>query len=299
MQTAERTLTLSGKQARYYDFSNLNDANVQPTETKPIAHFYGGNGFAVGVYEPLIRALSQHFQVISLAMQGYWHDLPTAKVLTRQQDADNLIAFLEQTQDGPVIGIGHSQGATATAMAAAKRPDLFSALYLLDPVTFTKAQKTIYGLIPRAIVMTQEPFKSTLVKQADWDSVDAYYQYLRQHRAFKRISDDHLKTFAQNSLVQHQVGGFRLLFQPEQELASYFGTPYIDAALKTLNKTAVPYHIILGKPSVFNSEKVRQNWRHFVPSDSVTELADYGHLLPMEAPQTCADIILQQQQTYQ
>ena len=292
MQQYEHRITLSDKQARYYDFSN-SDHSDSETLQKPLLHFYGGNGFVTGVYQPLINELSQQFNVISLAMRGYWPDLPTDKVMTREQDADVLIEFLEQTQAGPVIGVGHSQGASATAIAAAKRPDLFSALYLIDPVTFTKKQTLLYNRIPRLVLLTQEPFKSTRKKQADWDSVDDYYQDLRQKRAFKRISDAHLKVFAKNSLVAKDQGesGFRLLFQPKQELASYFGTPYITPALKKLNKKNLPYYLILAKPSIFNSEKVRQSWKSIVPIQNRIVLSDYGHLLPIEAPKACAQVI--------
>lgn len=287
MQQYEHRITLSGKLARYYDFSDSDTAQ------KPLLHFYGGNGFVTGVYQPLINELSQQFNVISLAMRGYWPDLPTDKVMTREQDADVLIEFLEQTQTGPVIGVGHSQGATATAMAAAKRPDLFSALYLVDPVTFTKKQTLLYNRIPRLVLLTQEPFKSTRKKQSDWDSVDEYYQDLRHNRAYKRISDDHLKIFAKNSLVlkQKEQSGFSLLFQPKQELASYFGTPYITPALKKLNKKEVPFYLILAKPSIFNSNKVRESWKGLVPIQNRIVLSDYGHLLPLEAPKACAEVI--------
>ena len=292
MQQYEHRITLSDQQARYYDFSD-SDSSDSNTLQKPLLHFYGGNGFVTGVYQPLINELSQQFSVISLAMRGYWPDLPTDKVMTREQDADLLIEFLEQTQAGPVIGVGHSQGASATAIAAAKRPDLFSALYLIDPVTFTKKQTLLYNRIPRLVLLTQEPFKSTRKKQADWDSVEEYYQHLRQKRAFKRISDAHLKIFAENSLVAKEQGkyGYSLLFQPKQELASYFGTPYITPALKKLNKKKLPYYLILAKPSIFNSEKVRQSWKSIVPLQNRIVLSDYGHLLPIEAPKACAQVI--------
>lgn len=290
-QDRERAIVIASKKARYYDFSALNGSTK--SAHLPPAHFYGGNGFTAGVYEPLLTDLSQDFAVTSLAMRGYWHDLPAAPTLTREQDADMLIAFLEQTYSQPVIGIGHSQGATATALAAAKRPDLFSQLYLIEPVTFTKKQKIIYDLLPRALKMRQEPFKSTSVKQAHWNSVTAYYDHLRAHRAFKRISDEHLYTFAQNSLVAANQGGFELLFSPAQELANYFGTPYINAALKKLNKVKLPYTLIVGKPTIFISDKVRASWQEIVADDKLITLSDYGHLLPMEAPEQCADIILQ------
>lgn len=290
MQTFDRTITLDGKKARYYDLSALTD-NDKNTELPP-AHFYGGNGFTTGVYLPLLTKLSERFAITSLAMRGYWHDLPAVKKLTREQDADVLIDFLERTQDKPIIGMGHSQGATATAIAAAKRPELFSQLYLIEPVTFTKSQKQVIGLIPDKLKTGQEPFKSTRAKQADWESIDSYYDYLRAHRSFKRINDDNLYVFAKNSLVENEQGQYSLLFAPEQELASYFDTPFVNDALKKLNALDVPYTIIVGKPSIFISDDVRKVWKKLVPADQIIMYSDNGHLLPMEAPEQCADIIV-------
>lgn len=282
----EQRIKLNGKNAKYYNIKN-------PTASQT-AHFYGGNGFALGVYEPLLSDLAQHLNITALTMRGEWYDKPTADKMTREEDADVLIEFLQKTQDKPIIGIGHSQGATATTMAAAKRPDLFSALYLLEPVTFTNQQGKLYSLVPRMVKMTREPFKSTQVKQADWDSVDAYYQFLRRHKAYKRITDEHLLTYAKNSLEAGQSAELTLRFSPKQELANYFGTPLIMKPLQQLiadNK--VPVQLIIGKPSMFISQQVRQMWDKFVPSEQMTVLNDYGHLLPLEAPELCAKLIFQ------
>ena len=282
----EQRINLNGKNAKYYNIKN-------PTASQN-AHFYGGNGFALGVYEPLLNDLAQHLNITALTMRGEWYDKPTGDKLTREQDADVLIEFLQKTQDKPIIGIGHSQGATATTMAAAKRPDLFSALYLLEPVTFTNQQGKLYSLVPRVVKMTREPFKSTQVKQANWDSVDAYYQFLRRHKAYKRITDEHLLTYAKNSLEAGQSAKLTLRFSPKQELANYFGTPLIMKPLQQLiadNK--VPVQLIIGKPSMFISQQVRQMWDKFVPNAQMTVLNDYGHLLPLEAPELCAKLIFQ------
>lgn len=64
---------------------------------------------------------------------------------------------------------------------------------------------------PDDLKIGQEPFKSTLAKQADWDSIESYYDYLRAHRAFKRINDDHLYTFGKNSLIENEQGKYSLL----------------------------------------------------------------------------------------
>lgn len=296
MQAFERTITLEGKKARYYDLSAL----VDNDENSPLsaAHFYGGNGFTTGVYIPLLTKLSEQFSITSLAMRGYWYDLPSVKKLTREEDANILIDFLEKTQDKPIVGIGHSQGATATAIAAAKRPELFSQLYLIEPVTFTKSQTLMMNSAPDEMKVNQEPFKSTQAKQADWESIESYYDYLRAHRAFKRIDDNNLYVFAKNSLIQNEQGQYSLLFTPEQELASYFDTPFVNDALRDLNALNVSYTIIVGKPSMFISDEVRKVWEDLVPVERIIELTDNGHLLPMEAPEQCANIIMRNFMSY-
>ena len=288
MEAFTKRINIDGKQARYYDLQPLNLSEESGSLKRQPAHFYGGNSFTVGTYAPLLNELATDFDLSALALRGYWYDKPQAPRLTREQDADILIEFLEKTQDAPIVGIGHSQGATATAIAAAKRPDLFSQLYLIEPVTFTKKQATLYNLLPRQFLLSREPFKSTLTKQSTWASIDDYYESLRTQRAYKRISDEHLKVFAEQSLSANDDGSCSLMFAPEQELANYFGAPHIDAALK---KLSCPYTLITGKPTLFINDKVRKQWQKFVPDGSVISLPDYGHLLPMEAPELCAQII--------
>ena len=288
MKAFTNSMDIDGQQARYYKLSQLNQPAATNTNKRPSAHFYGGNSFTVGTYSPLLTELATNFNMTSLAMRGYWYDKPKARCLTREQDADMLIKFLDKTQDGPIVGIGHSQGATATAMAAAKRPDLFSQLYLIEPVTFTKKQTALYNLLPRAFMLSREPFKSTLTKRTTWSNVNDYYEHLRKQRAYRRISDEHLLVFAEQSLAANTDGSYSLIFDPEQELANYFGTPHIDSALKKLR---CPYTLVTGKPTLFINHKVRKQWQKFVPDDSIISLSDYGHLLPMEAPELCAQII--------
>lgn len=296
MEDFAKSIVLDQKRARHYDLGALHeaaDSSMSGHTKRAKAHFYGGNGFTVGNYKPLLTELAADFDISSLAMRGYWYDKPKARVLTREQDADLLIEFLDKTQDTPIIGIGHSQGATATAIAAAKRPDLFSQLYLIEPVTFTQSQARLYKLIPRSIKLKRQPFKSALDKQAIWSSVEELYESLREKSAYRRISDEHLYLFAKESLVEQNDGRYTFIFSPEQEIANYFGIPYIDGALKKLNKTSVPYQLIIGKPTIFINEKVRNNWKSIVPAKQITTMPENGHLLPIEAPEHCARVILQ------
>ena len=48
--------------------------------------------------------------------------------------ADDLVETLEATQAGPVWMMGHSMGAAISTIAAARRPQLFHGLILIDPI---------------------------------------------------------------------------------------------------------------------------------------------------------------------
>lgn len=55
----------------------------------------------------------------------------------------------------------------------------------------------------------------------------------------------------------------------------------------------MPYQLIIGKPTIFINDKVRDNWQKFVPDNQLKIMPENGHLLPIEAPEQCAEFILQ------
>ena len=69
---------------------------------------------------------------------------------------DELIDEVEAKYDHPIIGLGHSSGAATTLLAAAKRPELFEKIILLDPVVFS-GRKTIGYLVVKEIGVYGNP----------------------------------------------------------------------------------------------------------------------------------------------
>lgn len=100
MEAFTHRINLSGKQARYYDLGSLNPSVAAEHNKSAPAHFYGGNSFTVGTYTPLLHELAATFDISALALRGYWYDKPQKRRLTREQDAELLIEFLERTQIG-------------------------------------------------------------------------------------------------------------------------------------------------------------------------------------------------------
>ena len=253
------------------------------------AHFYPGNALPTGVYQPLLKQLAVKYNITSLAFRASWKNTPTQnQQVNWEVYADDLIAFIEQKYTQPIIGIGHSQGANATIIAAAKRPDLFKQLYLIDPVSVTKFEAIWIACVPYAIKKKMEPFKTALKKKDIWNNKEEFYQFIKKSKGFKRISEENLKIFTQESLKEIEGNKQQLIFPVDWEVANYALPNNLDKYLKQLN---IPYKIIMGKPSVFLNTKVRANWKKIVKGEVVVN-KNYGHLIPLEAPDYCAAQIL-------
>ncbi len=268
------------KEARYLQLN---------TEGIP-AHFYGANGFPLGTYSEFLKQLSPKFKLTSLSLRACWANIGKAPRQTNwEQYADDLIAFLEQNFNEAIVGIGHSQGATATIIAASKRPELFKSLIVIEPASVTKTMSIVLRLTPYFIKIMQQPFKSALEKKDVWESREAFYQDCRKNRAYKRISDQVLKDFAAFGLQPMKNGKFTLTFSSDWELSNYLLAPSI---WKYLRKIKIPIQVIAGKPSLFFSQKLREKWKQISPNSTIVVNENYGHLFPLEEPEICTKMIL-------
>ena len=253
------------------------------------AHFYPANGFPLGTYSEFLNHLSTKFKLTCLSPRACWPNIGEAPRQTNwEQYADDLIAFLEQKFNEPIVAIGHSQGATASIIAASKRPDLFKSLIVIEPASVTQTVSNILKFTPYFIKTTQQPFKGAVEKNEVWESREAFYEDCRKNRAYKRISDQVLKDFADFGLRTTQNGKFVLTFSSNWELSNYLLAPSI---WKYLRKIKIPIQVIAGKPSLFFSQKLREKWKRISPNSSIVANNDYGHLFPLEAPEICAKMI--------
>lgn len=271
---------IRGMEGTYY---RLNEVGVE-------AHFYAANGFVVGAYHAFLSELSSTYQLTSLEMRPCWEGIgPAKKQMRWEVYAEDLAAFLKQAYDHPIVGIGHSQGATCTLMAAAKYPSLFKEVILIEPASFTPELAMIAPWVPYFFKKTREPVKSTLRKPAIWASKAAYFAACRATRAYKRIPDQVLQHVVDHGLRSTEDGQCRLVISPEWEAANYTMPPTLISALKQVK---IPIRVIAGKPSIFFEEKLRKRWEKNAGNNYAFRVnSQFGHLFPLESPQICAEMV--------
>ena len=275
-----KPIIIQGKGAKYLQ---LNNKGLE-------AVFYSANGFSLGSYSEFLKQLIPKFKLTCLSPRACWPNIGDPKLQTNwEMYADDLIAFVEQKYNEPVTVIGHSQGATAAIIAASKRPELFKSLILIEPASVSTLLGYIVRYTPYFIKKYFQPFKSGLLKQEIWESREAFYNYYRKHKAYKRFPDKVLRDYSEYGLKPLDKGNLTLTFSAKWESSNYTLAPTIWNYLK---KVKIPIQVIAGKPSLFFTDDVRNKWKRISPNSSLKVNNGFGHLFPLEAPEECAKMIL-------
>ncbi|WP_127112257.1 alpha/beta fold hydrolase [Shimia sediminis] len=263
--------------------------SLQYAGTGPKVHFYHANGFGASCYQPYLATIAQHYSVSALNMRPLWPEISAPNPRRGwEQYGDDLIAWLEATQDAPILAIAHSMGAATTAMAANKRPDLFRGLVLVEPAGVTHRLYRLMRLLPYTLRRRLDPAHSVFHRRNHWHDLEELYRELRAIRAYKRFSDASLRDLV-TAMTTADSSGFRLAFPPLWEAHNYVMPPRILPVLKRLS---VPTHVIAAKPSVFVDPAILNSLRNERPDIRFTDLPAHGHLLPLEAPNSAATATL-------
>lgn len=249
--------------------------------SKPPLHLYHANGFPISVYLPLMSELAKNFRVVGMGLRG--QDAQTEGNTSWARVADDLIDFLEVKQLGPVLGVGHSVGGAATMIAAAKRPDLFSKIILIDPVLMSLSQIAVLA----DLRLKEQKDRFFLARKArqrrnGWSDRYQVYDYLKNKSLFKRFEDVYLRSYVTYGFVPSSGGRVELLCPPEAEARIFESYP-LDI-WKWPHRIKSPTLIIRGELSdVLSPEVVGQFCKACKHSQSL-EIKQAGHLIPMERP---------------
>ena len=118
--------------------------------SQPLALLHHANGFCAGVWGVVAQALRPHFRVVAMDARGHGDSSkPREREAYRWECfVDDLVRVAEllaaeQADHRVALGMGHSFGGTATLSAAARRPNLFERIVLVDPVLVPRGGVTL------------------------------------------------------------------------------------------------------------------------------------------------------------
>lgn len=254
------------------------------------------NGFPPLTYWPLLEPLMDRVHAVSLLPRPLWPDPPPAPADEAWPDtwhevAQDIVDGIEHYQLGPVIGVGHSIGGSATLMAAARRPDLFSALILLDPAIFDPDWFAAIDAGRAAGHLARTPISEGARKRRTaFPTRQDAFDYWRTRPLFSDWSDEALWLYTESSTVP-SGDGFVLAWDVGWE-AHYFESIYTGTyALLQEMAPRLPILIVRGGLSDTFNARAAAHVRRIAPDVHYAEVAEGGHLFPQSHPAQAADII--------
>ena len=193
---------------------------------------------------------------------------------------EQLIDTLEREYGGePVCGVGHSLGAYLNFMAAARRPELFRAIVMLDAPVIGAFKGRALGAVKRlGIVDRVTPAGMTRERRSAWTTREEAKAHFKSRLLFRHFTDECLEHYVQHGLIG-APGRFRLRIDPEIEYRIYRTIPHgMNRYVKLLK---VPAGFVGGA----DSDVLRRVGLGAMRGPRFAKLrVPGGHLFPFEHP---------------
>jgi pimeloyl-ACP methyl ester carboxylesterase len=250
--------------------------------TRPILHFSHANGFPAPCYAAMLAPLRRQYRVGWIEAIGTDPRYPPTEgwpLLVAQ-----LIDALERDYGGePVLGVGHSLGGYLSFLAAARRPELFRAIVMLDAPVIGAFKGRALGAVKRlGIVDRVTPAGMTRERRSHWSSREEAKAHFRSRRLFRHFSEQCLEDYVRHGLTG-APGRYRLRIDPEIEYRIYRTIPH--DMRRELRRLETPAGFIGGT----ESDVLRRVGLGAMRGPRfVKRRVPGGHLFPFEHPQLAA-----------
>jgi len=179
-------------------------------------HFSHANGFPARTYSILFEFL-KGYNITSIDVLGQG----------KKHEDINWIGLSEEIFDRvqkikrPVVGVGHSLGGILTLLAAAKKPNTFKSVILLDPPMFSPLKRSIIDVL-RVIKVEDmfSPAAKSKKRRERFDSKEQAFQYFKEKIFFKNFHIRALQDYIKYGLVE-QGSEVKLKIPVKKEVSIY------------------------------------------------------------------------------
>jgi pimeloyl-ACP methyl ester carboxylesterase len=260
----------------------------------PLVNVAPANGITPQTYLPMLQPVLTGHHIISLPPRALWQNQPVPETLgTWETDyARDLLNGLRAHQLTDVIGIGHSFGGIATALAALEDTSLFIALILLDPTILTRQILEALKLMRDSGTIGEDfPLAARALKrQRRFASREDAYAYFRPRGIFKDWDEAALRAYIDDGLIP-DGDEVVLAWSPEWE-AYYFKAGYTETweMLPKLDNL-LPTLILRGGDSDTYVRESASEVQRLLPHATHIDIPGHGHMFPQSAPAETGRVI--------
>ncbi len=256
-----------------------------PGEGPPII-FAHANGFHGRCWAPVIAQLAGRHR-IAYDQRGHGQSARPAPPYRWPDLGADLAALARALGLRGALGVGHSLGGYATALAAALAPEVFAALLLIDPV-----------ILPLHHYIGRLPGVHGAARRRNhWISPAAFYQRLHTRSPFNQWHPLALHAYCNHGLRRLPGGqGYELACPPAVE-AEIYHTASEHAIYEAIAAVHIPVTVVRGHPYLedplanLSASPTTPDLATAFPNGRDLHLTGHGHFIPMEDPDLVARLI--------
>lgn len=218
---------------------------------KPLLLFLHGNGFACGVYAPILSPLLDRVDLAWLDLPGHGDSDAGARWPGWNQSAElayeAFTSVLPEYGDVPVFIAGHSLGGVLSSLLVANHPGLVQAALLLDPVLFTPGMVRLMAILtPLGVWQRNSMARQARKRRSHWPDLGAARIAFKGKGMFRHWTDASLEAYLHYAM-KTVAEGVVLKCSPGRE-AEVFGS-YPRSLWPSIKRITRPLHIIYGAQS--------------------------------------------------
>lgn len=237
-------------------------------------------GFCKELWAPVtedLAARGAHVDVSTIDLPGHGDRRPLPPPLDWWDLGRDVAAHFT---GGRTLGIGHSSGATAIAMAEILRPGTFVALVLIEPIVFPGPySRSDDNVLVMGALRRRARFASREEARKNWQG----------RGPFERWEDRALEAYVACGL-RSSGNGFELACNPADE-AEYYRSGYAHNAFDRLSEIGAPVTLVVGEHSRTHPPATVERLVGELRSAAVEVVTGATHFVPMEQPGAVAEII--------
>jgi lipase len=247
--------------------------------------FVHATGFLPWLWQPIIEKFVPASQAWAPFICDYRSCNPESGGLSWEVISRDLSTFCRLQQIHRPLVIGHSMGATVSAIAAAGYGVEPRGLILIEPIFLPEE---IYSMKPD---VNKHPLASRSIKRTNsWSDEKEAWSYLKSRPLFANWDERVLRLYLEYGMQRQQEGDLKLTCSPENEAAMFMGGWDINP-WPLLAKLACPVLVIEGELTENKGFVDVQRAVSLLPRGEYKSIAGAGHLIPMQKPDELAQII--------
>lgn len=246
--------------------------------------FSHATGFHGYCYLPIADELTDRFEAFAIDYRGHGATArPDDWDVDWSRYGDDATAVAETVApSGGLVGFGHSMGAAALLMAAARRPELFDMIVVFEPIVFPSDREVLAGVPPSGIA------ESARRRRASFPSFDAARENYGAKPPMSMFHPDVLRLYVAHGF-RPAPEGVRIKCDPEHE-ARTFESSWRHPTWDLLPEIETPVVVVAsgdGEAPAIVAPMVAER----LANGKLVDLPDTDHFWPFVDPEATAALI--------